>query len=302
MLPTREMADRLLAEGLLTSSTKDGLTIFKYARKVFYKNLWNEELELFRGTVFSGDKLLVMPLKKMYNYGERDTGLDLPLSTLVVADRKINGFMLTVSVITGRLLFSTTGSLDSPFVELGRDMFYHHTSGYQRDQMCAREGTSFVFEVVSEHDPHIVREDIGIHLLAMIENGKQLDIWTKYEFGCEFDFKVSIPTTYTLGTLLSDNNYLQHEGWVVYSSDGYGDPLFKLKTKYYLTTKFMMRSKKAGEAIFGDYEEAKEAFKDEEFFKCVEYIRKNYTKNDWDGWSDQGRREIIEEFFKGGAF
>ena len=104
--------------------------------------------------------------------------------------------------------------------------------------------------------------------------------------------------TTTLGMALDAAKIAEHEGWMVYSTDG--ELLFKLKTNHYLTKKFMMRSSKASDLMFG--ENPKEHF-DEEFYEVVGVIRDNYSKEEWDTLGDQGRRSVIEDFFANeGAF
>lgn len=297
MLPTREMADRLEREGLVKSSTHEGLTIFKYARKVFYKNLWTPELELFRGTVFKDDKLVVMPLRKMYNYLENGTGSELSDDTEVVLDYKVNGFMLNVTVLEGKFLFSTTGSLNSPFVDLGAKVFYTETSESTINKMKLMEGHTFVFEVVDPSDPHIVKEDSGLHFLALInEKHGKVSMYKVPMFDC-FNYHRTMHTN--LKFLKARARNCKHEGWVVYDRTG-TNILFKMKTKYYLTTKFLMRSKKASDQLYSD--DAIEYFKDEEFFGLVHFIRENYLKEMWDSYTEQERRTIIENYFNNGAF
>lgn len=45
----------------------DNMYVFKYKRKVFYKNLWNEFLEECRGTLIDSNyNIISMPFKKIY--------------------------------------------------------------------------------------------------------------------------------------------------------------------------------------------------------------------------------------------
>jgi hypothetical protein len=295
MIATREMADRLVSKGLVTCKDVGDYTIFKYARKVFYKNLWTPELELFRGTVFKGSRLVVMPLRKVYNYGENSLGLNIPLDTPVILDYKVNGFMLNVTYVDNEFLFSTTGSLDSPFVELGKDMFSQFVSEEQIGLIRKMEGVPFTFEVVSTRDPHIISEAQGLHLLKIGD----FTLGERNKIAEEYGFMYHSVAYSTLGEAIQRARVADFEGWMVYSLDE--TLLFKMKTKYYLTTKFLMRSKKASEYLFGP--EAKEVFKDEEFFKLVQWIKESMTKEQWDEASEQIRRFWIEQFFiNEGAF
>lgn len=299
MKATYEMAQRLVDEGLVKASTCGEFTIYKYAKKVFFKNLWTPELELFRGTVFRGTELIVEPLLKVYNYGERGTGHDIPLDTQVVVDYKVNGFMLNVTLVDGRLLFSTTGSLDSEFVALGMEMFFDSLTLYQVDELAELPDlTTFTFEVVHPEDPHIVEEVYGLHLLRIKTPEKVYSLEERNAFARKTGLLFHAPFTVDLGGLLERSKYERHEGWMVYSSTE--ELLFKLKTSHYLTKKAIMRSNRASDLIFGP--NPKEHF-EEEFYGLIGYLRATTPKEIWDTYTDQARRKVVEDFFKKrGAF
>ena len=66
----------------------------KYKREVFYNNLWNTDLILLesRGHVLdANDNLVARPFKKLFNYKENGTVVDLEQEVVVV--EKVNGFM-----------------------------------------------------------------------------------------------------------------------------------------------------------------------------------------------------------------
>lgn len=298
---TREIAESLVSQGLAKKNTivhpgVGELTLFKYARSVFYKNLWTPELEQLRGAVFQGDTLAVQAMLKVYNYGERGAGLDLAMDTPVYLDYKVNGFMLNVTVICDELVFSTTGSLDSDFVELGTKVFFDRLSMRDIEELKTFEDyTTFTFEVVDKSDPHIVAEQDGLFLLRI----------SNHSMGLRDRVAEAIKTNpvtgfiTTLGQALELAKTAKHEGWMVYPAHGFGEPFFKLKTKYYLTTKFLMRSKKASDMVFND----QWPVEDEEFFKLVQAIKDTFSKESWDSMDDQTRRHFVETFFQdNGAF
>lgn len=303
MKATYEMAQRLVAEGRVKATECGDYTIYKYARKVFYKNLWTPELELFRGTVFRGEQLVVEPMVKVYNFGERNTGVDLPVDTEVILDYKVNGFMLNATVVKElgehRLLFSTTGSLDSDFVALGISRFFNTVPLRKVQELLEfPEFTTFTFEVVDRSDPHIVSETFGLHLLRVKTPEKVFSFEERNALARDMGLLHHKVVETTLGWALDAAKTAEHEGWMVYSTNG--ELLFKLKTNHYLTKKFLMRSSKASDQMFGN--NPKEHF-DEEFYGVVEVIRDNYSKKEWDSLDDQGRRAVIEDFFVNeGAF
>ncbi|AVR75919.1 RNA ligase [Aeromonas phage AhSzq-1] len=303
MKATYEMAQRLVAEGLVKATECGDYTIYKYARKVFYKNLWTPELELFRGTVFRGEQLVVEPMVKVYNFGERNTGVGLPVDTEVILDYKVNGFMLNATVVKElgkhRLLFSTTGSLDSDFVALGLSKFFNTVPLRKVQELLEfPEFTTFTFEVVDRSDPHIVSETFGLHLLRVKTPEKVFSFEERNALARDMGLLHHKVVVTTLGWALGAATIAEHEGWMVYSAKG--ELLFKLKTDHYLTKKFLMRSSKASDLMFG--KNPKEHF-DEEFYGVIEVIRDNYSKEEWDNLDDQGRRAVIEDFFVNeGAF
>ena len=89
------MFQELIAKGLVKQKRYDnGLSVFKYTREVFYKALWNEDPLLLeaRGMVLDDDgNKVIWPFTKVFNHHENGTELDL--DTVVVAPRKVNGFM-----------------------------------------------------------------------------------------------------------------------------------------------------------------------------------------------------------------
>lgn len=298
---TREVAEDLVLQGLAKKNmvihpVLGELTLFKYARSVFYKNLWTPELEQLRGTVFHGDTLAVQAMLKVYNYGERDAGKDLSMDTPVYLDYKVNGFMLNVTVIGDELVFSTTGSLTSDFVELGAAVFFSTLSIRDIEELKTFEDyTTFTFEVVHPSDPHIVQEKEGLYLLRISNHSMGLRNRVAEAIKCN---PVEGFVT-TLGEALKLAETAKHEGWMVYPAHSFGEPFFKLKTKYYLTTKFLMRSKKASDMVFKD----QWPVEDEEFFKLVQAIRDTFSKESWEGMCDQTRRHFVETFFQdNGAF
>lgn len=121
------MFEELVQKGLVKKKTyANGLSVFKYSRKVFYDQLWNTDPLLLeaRGIVLDDDgNKVVWPFTKVFNYGENGAGELLEASTPVVAPRKVNGFMAACRYWNGELIVSTTGSLDSDFAVLAREGF-----------------------------------------------------------------------------------------------------------------------------------------------------------------------------------
>ncbi|MGL4519509.1 MAG: hypothetical protein ACRCUJ_07515 [Phocaeicola sp.] len=271
----KEIADRLMSEGLIKKKEDHrGYSIYKYVAKVFYNNLWTPELQLFRGLVMDGDKVIVHPLLKVFNYGENNTGAELPDNTPVIADAKINGFMLNVTRYKGELLFSTTGSLNSEFVKLGTKYFYK-----QANPEAMPEGLVFTFEVVAPEDPHIVSETEGLHLLAVLQDGKHLPLSVRNNYAEVLGVHPVAYQETTLGEVKKRNG--EFEGFMIYSIKE--ELLFKIKTKHYITKKFLMRNKRALQRM----EDL-----DEEFYGIYDFVK----DKEYDTLSPLLRRALVEEF------
>lgn len=260
------------------------LRVLKYNNRVFWDNLWNPELLDFRGLVVNrmGD-VIARPFKKVFNLHERtapDSRFPIDLKRYGKFDAviKINGFMGAATFVSlpkghpdenenynNRVIYSTTGSLDSDFAK----MVESHCSRYE-SLFKQYPNHTFLFEIVDESDPHIIQETVGEYLIGCIEvaSGKQ---WTESsldDLACEQGIKrpasIRCLSREELDMLVKS---ARHEGFMVFDSKS-GEMLFKLKSPYYLQTKFFARmTEKRWNAL------DKKAV-DEEFYPIVENIGK----------------------------
>ena len=172
--------DDLVAKKLVTKKTYTegpfaGLSVLKYKNNVFWDNLWHTDPRLLecRGMVVdSEDNVIIWPFTKIFNRFEN--GTDLPLDQEVVCIRKVNGFMATAAIHKGKLLVSTTGTLDSEFSDLARK----YLEKMKLDLVAFPEDYTFIFEICDSSDPHIVEEKEGAYLIGMRDlalNGKMLE-------------------------------------------------------------------------------------------------------------------------------
>ena len=105
----------------------DGIFVLKYKKTVFYDNLWNDYLEECRGTIVDAEfNVVSRPFTKIYNYGVEEKAPKLADDTPVTAYRKVNGFMVAMTWYNGDVLVSTTGSTDSPYVDMAKEMMVTH--------------------------------------------------------------------------------------------------------------------------------------------------------------------------------
>lgn len=294
----QDLIDRKLVKG----NTVGELTIYKYSRKVFYNNLWNTDNRLLdaRGMVLDqeGNKV-IWPFTKVFNYGENGTTCDLEKEVRVI--RKVNGFLASARWYKGEVIVSTTGSLNSDFVKMAKEVLNKLIPLSCTFWQSLKDFT-LLFEICHENDPHIVDETPGAYLIGMrdMPSGQMMSEsfcdWIAVKggffrpevFTCEFKQVVR---------MAKEEN---HEGFMIRDIDT-GEHLMKIKTVHYLTKKFIMRM--CDNKVDYMYDFAKE-FKeslDEEFQTVVDFITQNISKDYWKALTDQERRETVEEFFNGNA-
>jgi len=233
------------------------LTLYKYHRKVFYRGLFeqDERLRYARGIVLDDDgNVIVRPFYKIYNYTENGAGTDWLDSDTVYAVRKRNGFMLCATRYNNEVLYTSTGTFDSDYVRLGKSIVEKHVDVNQ-----FLENRTYIFEVCHESDPHIIQENCELYLIGVCSvysnsNWPLIDC-LNYEYDSislqpnlwTSGFGVDDYVMMTFGQLKSVVKNVTHEGFVVYRLEDNAEvreSMIKIKTPYYLTTKFLTRAKK----------------------------------------------------------
>ena len=210
------------------SSRYPGLSVVKYARTVFFDNLWDDFLIECRGLIIDEDfNVVVHPMTKVFNYGENGRHIDVPKDESLMCSKKYNGFMLAVTNHSKYgLIFSTTGSTDSDYCILGEQYYriYETTECYQ-----IAEGSTAVFEICAQEDPHIISEVVGCYYLGSRSNREWYPNYDNIFEG-------------SLNKLFASKEHV--EGWVCYRYD-HSNCVFKIKTPYYLKHKLLSRGNMA---------------------------------------------------------
>ena len=263
-----------------------GVYVLKYKKKVFYDNLWNEYIAECRGSIVDADfNLIAYPFTKIYNYGIEKAAPVLSDDTEVTAFRKVNGFMVAMTWYNGDVLVSTTGSTDSPYVAMAKEMMLTHMSWadwqltFNRADM---DNLTVMFECVHPNDPHIVPEKAGMYILGYRENTWQSQVGHHRSIleGLAVGFNCYVPEHYkiTLARLKQMTKECRHEGFVFYTEDGVSA---KIKSPYYLTSKWVARNPRTDKLV--DLKNDIKHNLDEEYFPLVDAIRENivaYTAMD----------------------
>lgn len=290
-----------------TFSDYPDLFILKYKNEVFWEGKWNRFLRECRGLVVDKDyNPVIRPFTKVFNY--REQGATYPLEMLVRAERKINGFMAAATYVPmyGEVIVSTTGSLDSPFTKLAREVLERTDALHYIANDSFFHGFTFLFEICDPSDPHIIKEVPGAYLLSCRRTG-EWDVPAREFSAQHMDeigklFKCFRPRHLVtdFGSIVGTSRSAKHEGWCVYPVEqeiGWKtDPGLKIKTPYYLATKWLarMRTEKLSEALL-DIQTLKKSL-DEEFYSLIDFIAQE--RETFIAMDDQQRIALIENFYR----
>ena len=273
-----------------------GIFVLKYKKKVFYDNLWNEYIEHCRGTIVDSEfNLVSYPFQKIYNYGIEKEAPVLAPDTRVTAYRKVNGFMVSATWYKGDILVSTTGSTDSPYIQMAKDMMKLH--GPMSEWQLAMsnkelEGMTVMFECVDPDDPHIIPEKPGMYVLGYRENtwGSKVGYNNEVLRDLADMFNCYKPEVYetTVGNLVEQTKNVRHEGFVFYTEDGVSA---KIKSPYYLTSKWVARNPRTDKLV--DLNKDIKHNLDEEYYPLVDAIRANIVQ--YTAMTEQERLAWVRE-------
>jgi hypothetical protein len=277
----------------------DGIFVLKYKKKVFYDNLWNEFIAECRGSIVDKDfNLVTYPFTKIYNYGIEKEAPVLTDNTEVTAFRKVNGFMVACTWYNGDVLVSTTGSTDSPFVDMAKEMMLTHMCwadwqlAFNRSDM---DNLTVMFECVHPNDPHIVPEKAGMYVLGYRDNvwGSKIGHHRSILEGLAVGFNCHVPEHYkvTLAKLKEMTKECKHEGYVFYTEDGVSA---KIKSPYYLTSKWVARNPRTDKLV--DLKNDIKHNLDEEYYPLVDAIRANITE--YTALDEQARLEWVRNYME----
>lgn len=291
-----EANERLIAR---RETSYPGLYVLKYKRRAFFDGVWNQFTEECRGTIVDADyNVISRPFTKIFNYGIEAKAPRLPLDTVVRAYRKVNGFMVAMTMMGDELLVSTTGSTDSPYVTMAKEqMLKQHPWQHWVDAIKLFTGYTMMFECVHANDPHIVPEQAGMYFLGWRKNDWDSKV-DGYGFGngdwqgyaknclkCEFPEMLEL----TLGELVALTKTVRHEGFVFYTEDGVSS---KIKSPYYLVNKFVARNPRTDKLMRPDVKKSI----DEEYYPLIDHIQANIAE--YTALDEQDRLKWVREFLE----
>jgi hypothetical protein len=277
----------------------EGIYVLKYKKRVFYDNLWNEYIAECRGTIVDADfNIVSYPFTKIYNYGIEKEAPVLSDDTEVLAFRKVNGFMVSLTWHNGDVLVSTTGSTSGDFVDMAKEMMLKHMpwADWQMALMAddCRDMT-FMFECVHPNDPHIVPEKPGMYILGYREKTWQSAVGHEpavlEQLGEMFHCFVPEYWHLTVRALKNFVKTVKHEGFVFYDEHGVGA---KIKSPYYLTSKWVARNPRTDKLV--DMKNDIKQNLDEEYYPLVDAIRANIVE--YTAMDEQARLAWVRNYME----
>lgn len=266
-----------------------GLFTVKYHNRVFYDNLWTDELKECRGRVeLANGKVVVNPFTKVFNRNEN--GTDIHPDEVCVASSKVNGFMAAATYVreVGEVVVSTTGSLDSEFVGMAEEYI---TRDIKETIKQNYKGMTLLFEICHPDDPHIIPEFAGAYLIGARRISETAPYFSTLGSERTLDFMAKV-----LGVnrpywfcdkfinIVLENKDARDEGVVVYGQDS--GTVLKLKSPYYLAMKAMARIK--------DINKLKKEFIDEEFYPLIQYLLNHETFKQME---EQDKLKLLRDYY-----
>ncbi|MEM9486694.1 MAG: RNA ligase, partial [Cyanobacteria bacterium P01_F01_bin.116] len=277
--------------------------LYKYTSKAFFTpSAWDDYpgLELARGVVVGLDGNPVnQPFPRTFNYLERDT--TLPHDTDVIAVEKLNGFLVSTFLHpydANQVVVTCSGSFQGDYVEYAKSLLYKNGL-YGRVLAWLQEhpDTTLLWEAIHPEDPHIIQygpEDYGFHLIGagVLEQGfegeEELDAISS-------SLGTPRPTWFpcTFGDAIAKAHHVEHEGFMIrHATDG--TFALKLKSPYYLRTKFLARmTPKRAKFMYAQPERFKQEL-DEAFWPLVDAVTSRVTQDIWLTWTDIERRDFVQ--------
>jgi predicted kinase len=308
-----------LVQAKLVTGSEDAsqlLRVFKYSKATFWDNKWGESPWLIkaRGLVLdTAGQIVSHPFDKCFNYKENGAGLDLSPDLDIVVSDKLNGFLGLVSghpFKSGRLLAHTQGSFGGDFVGYIEEFLNEdkHARGLIH-QFLANNKVTLMFEVLHPEDPHIIdypASMMGLHLIGIRGLNLTDTVWTEHEIdkaASEMGLRRVAWCRMKLKNLLAlcrdDQGLSKVEGWMARADTEDQPYLFKLKTPYYLVTKFLGRlSETKVRHLFGNPQDFRKKV-DEEFYDLIDLLVARSNAEKFLALSDTARvsfvRELVDE-------
>jgi hypothetical protein len=285
-------------------STCQRLHLYKYTSKAFFTpTAWeaHPELRLARGVVVGlHGEPVSRPFPRTFNYQEQ--GTTLAPETEVVAVEKLNGFLVTTFLHCyqeNQVVLTCSGSFEGDYVTMAQRLLYQQGL-YGRVLAWLRDNPdiTLLWEAIHPEDPHIIpysQDQTGLHLIGAGALGG--DFFGEHQLDTLADIlRVPRPAWFT-GTFqetLAQVRTVDHEGFMIRLVDG--TFALKLKSPYYLRTKFLARlNARRSRCMFSQPQRFKQEL-DEELWPLVDLVTQRVSLVDWLEWSDVERRDRVQSW------
>ncbi|MEM1252456.1 MAG: AAA family ATPase [Cyanobacteria bacterium P01_H01_bin.21] len=298
-----KLMEPLVTKKLVKQVVEGNLTLFKYSSKAFFTpSAWDDhpELKLARGVVVGlNGNPVSQPFPRTFNYLERNT--TLPPDTNVIAVEKLNGFLVSTFLHPydpHQVVVTCSGSFRGDYVDYAKSLLYKDgLYGRVLAWLQEHRETTLLWEAIHPDDPHIIQYgpgDYGLHLIGagVLGNG----------FISE-DGLDAIATTLqtprpswfpcTFADAISKAHHVEHEGFMIRLATN-GTFALKLKSPYYLRTKFLARlTLKKSKLMYAQPQRFKQEL-DEAFWPLIDAVTSQVSQDTWLSWSDVKRRDFVQ--------
>lgn len=242
-----EQVNKMLSSRLVKSKACDhNLISINFSRMAVKKKAWNDMTVKARGLFVDkvSGEVKLRSFEKFFNYGgevEATTkrSLQANLKFPVKLWLKENGYLGILSIIDGEFVFATKSVTSSEYVEWFKDLFYSQVAPediWLIKQFITDNNCSLVFEIITKHDPHIIKYNRDeLVLLQAIKN--QLEYETVDYINLVLSTNLVSKELFTvadnweeLEKWFNQADKSQIEGYVIEDQTGF---MFKYKGKYY---------------------------------------------------------------------
>lgn len=233
---------------------KGELLLLKYT-PALYNVGWSELSKLTRGKVIDIEtkEILAYPFDKFFNLNEtEENSLESLMKKIercynIQATEKLDGSLIIVTRLPNReVIAHTKGMFDNEHAQIAYKYLREKYPLFYKEMP---QGLTFMFELISEEDPHIVKtyEKEGLFLLAAreLDTGAFVDRKSLECFAEKYSLDIVKEYEYTsLKDFIDRAEKTEHgiEGWVFrIRTLNEPDYFFKLKTEEYLALRRMAR-------------------------------------------------------------
>lgn len=230
---------------------QDGITAYNFSKRAFWDGIWDETTVNARGLFMRGNTIVGRGYNKFFNLGQhpgftRDEVLSDFVFPVTVSD-KMNGYLAVAfadKTENGNVLKVFSKSGDG--TEFSNEAYRVVTESVERlswmTEFLAENNLSATFEIISDHDKHIIDEGRErAVLLDFIYNTEDFQTMDKSQmvahatlFGVEYAPYVVLESKNELEEAIDAGHNATNEGVVMRDAEG---RMTKIKSERYLRIK-----------------------------------------------------------------